>query len=96
MNSEIKQYAELTISMSTDFLLGKLDENTYANNLKLISKCIDDKQNVEKESNRQTAEEAVTRMINEKLHSGEYVIKTATLENGESVNIIDKKGDNAG
>ena len=37
MKSEKEKYAELIISMSTDFLLGKIDFNHYTNTLDIIN-----------------------------------------------------------
>jgi hypothetical protein len=38
MKQELEKYAELIISMSTDYLLGKITGETYVANLKMIAK----------------------------------------------------------
>ena len=39
-SNTIKNYAELIISMSTDFLMGKITEDLYTSNLQLMLKSI--------------------------------------------------------
>ena len=44
--SETKKYAELIVSMSTDYLSGKINEDHYKNMLNIIVKKLDKKQKI--------------------------------------------------
>lgn len=56
MKSEEEKYAELIISMSTDFLLGKINFNHYSKTLDMINTNI---QNMNFEDNQRIADEIV-------------------------------------
>ena len=43
MNKELEKYVDLLMSMSLDFKMGKISEELYLNNLKMLVECIDGK-----------------------------------------------------
>jgi len=43
MNKELEKYVDLIMSMSLDVKMGKLTEETYLNNLKMLVEVLKDK-----------------------------------------------------
>ena len=47
-NETLIKYAELLISMSTDYLLGKIDSKTYKMNIDVINNAVNEKVKTDK------------------------------------------------
>jgi len=60
MKSEEEKYAELIISMSTDFLIGKINFDLYASNLNVINKNI---QKMNYEDNQRMADDILDKFL---------------------------------